>query len=64
MGSAEPKRSLGIRTLGLPWKEHFFDAGPEPGDDKLAGRLPSDFDVKCHGTSLENVAVNPCASTG
>ena len=37
-----------------PWKEHFFETGPEPGDDKLAGRLPPDFDVKCHETSLEN----------
>ena len=30
------------------------ETGPEPGDDKLAGRLPPDFDVKCHETSLEN----------
>ena len=37
-----------------PWKEHFFETGPEPGDGKLAGRLPQDFDVKCHETSLEN----------
>ena len=34
--------------------EHFFETGPEPDDDKLAGRLPPDFDVKCHETSLEN----------
>ena len=26
-----------IRTLGPPWEEHFFETGPEPGDDKLAG---------------------------
>ena len=43
-----------IRTLGPPWKEHFFKTGPEPGDDKLAGRLPPGFDVKRHETSLEN----------
>ena len=44
----------GLRTLGPPWEEHFFETGPEPGDEKLAGRLPPDFDVKCHETSLEN----------
>jgi hypothetical protein len=37
-----------------PRKEHFFETGPEPGDDKLAGRLSPDSDVKCHETSLEN----------
>jgi hypothetical protein len=32
-----PAGGRGIRTLGPPWGEHFFETGPEPGDDKPAG---------------------------